>query len=165
MVKIMNKQLIRLLVISFLLTILVSTACRKENAPEIVFENSDIVISSPYIIEGAGSISAAYLHINNKSSVSEKLISVNSNLGTAMLHQTIIKNGIVRMQHLTDGIEISPGSHLHLEPGSFHVMLNNLQRNLVSGEKIELILEFQNIGRIAIEVPVIKSTERGDHSH
>ena len=69
------------------------------------------------------------------------------------------------MRHMVGGIEIASKSHLHLEPGSFHVMLNNLPSNLSVGDKIELILEFKNSGQLTIEVPVIKSSEHAGHTH
>ena len=161
----MHKTLFQVSIFSLLLTTLLSLACADQNSSEVVLEKNGIEISSPYIFESASNTSAAYFHINNKTSVSEILLSVDSISGTAMLHETITSDGMVQMRYLVEGIEISPKSHLHLEPGSFHVMLNNLPSNLSFGDKIELILEFKNSGQLTIEVPVIKSTEHAGHTH
>mgnify|MGYP006123509717 FL=1 len=161
----MNKILIRLSIVSLLLTILFGTACTDQKASEVVLEKDGIEISLPYILENASNTAAAYLHINNTTSTSEILVIVDSNFGTAMLHETITKDEMVQMRHLAKGIEILPKSHLYLEPGSFHVMLNNLPSKLSSGDKVELILHFKNRGQLTIDVPVIKSTEHVGHSY
>lgn len=163
--KLMHKVLFRLFIFALLLTILLNFACADQNSSEVVFEKNGMEITSPYIFESASNTSAAYFHINNKTSVSEVLMSVESNSGTAMLHETITNDGMVQMRHMVGGIEIASKSHLHLEPGSFHVMLNNLPSNLSVGDKIELILEFKNSGQLTIEVPVIKSSEHAGHTH
>jgi len=161
----MNKTLIRLSIVFLLLTILFGTACTDQKISEVVLEKDGIEIFLPYILENASNTSAAYFHINNTTSIPETLVIVDSNLGIATLHETITKDGMVQMRYLANGIEILPKSHLHLEPGSFHVMLNNLPSKLSTGDKVELILHFKNSGQFTIEVPVIKSTEHTGHSH
>jgi copper(I)-binding protein len=62
-------------------------------------------------------------------------------------------NGVSSM-HEVDGVDIPAGGSAELKPGSYHVMLIGLQRDLKEGDLVTVTLTFQNGGQIAVEAPV-----------
>lgn len=85
------------------------------------------------------------------------------------LHTTQMENGVVKMRRL-QAIEVGPSEPTVLEPGGMHIMLLNLQQPLKPGSKILVELEFEQTGKLQLEVPVYDAQEMpntvdGDHSH
>lgn len=114
--------------------------------------------STPAAAEGGhatmGANSAAYLTLRNTGGTADKLLKVDCDAAQAVeLHQTSMQDGVMRMQPV-DGIEIPANGEAKLEPGGLHVMLIGLQQDLVAGEKLKLILVFENAGEIAIEAEI-----------
>lgn len=64
--------------------------------------------------------------------------------GTTELHQTIITDGVMKMQHAEGGIEISAGGEARLEPGGYHVMCIDKASEFKVGDIIPLTLTFEN---------------------
>ena len=99
---------------------------------------------------------ALYFDIQNSHSESDILIRASSpNAKSAMLHQTERKNNITSMKHLMNGIKIPANENVSLKPGSYHIMLSGLDKNLKLGDKIQVTLEFNNSGPVTLE-PILK---------
>lgn len=101
-----------------------------------------------------GMNSAAYMVIENKGAAPDRLVDVASDSAKMVqLHQTSMKDGIMKMEHLPDGAEIPAGGSLVLKPASYHVMLLDAQK-LAPGASIKVTLKFENAGSVTIDVPV-----------
>ena len=99
---------------------------------------------------------ALFLDLQNSHSESDILIRASSpNAKSAMLHQTERKNNITSMKHLMNGIKIPANENVSLKPGSYHIMLSGLDKNLKLGDKIQVTLEFNNSGPVTLE-PILK---------
>ena len=99
---------------------------------------------------------ALFLDLQNSHSESDILIRASSpNAKSVMLHQTERKNNITSMKHLMHGIKIPANENVSLKPGSYHIMLSGLDKNLKLGDKIQVTLEFNNIGPVTLE-PILK---------
>jgi hypothetical protein len=61
--------------------------------------------------------------------------------------------GVMRMREV-EAIELPAGETTALEPGGLHVMLFELESNLVEGETFPLTLSLENGGEIELEVQV-----------
>ena len=59
-----------------------------------------------------------------------------------------------------DAIDIPAHGQLTLEPGGYHVMLINLTKPLVAGDRLPLTLQFEHAGQMDITVK-IKSSDAG----
>jgi uncharacterized surface protein with fasciclin (FAS1) repeats/copper(I)-binding protein len=102
-----------------------------------------------------GSVSAAYLVITNNGEEDVTLVSANAAAaGTTEVHQTIVENDVARMEEMADGLVIPAGESVALEPGGFHVMMLDLEENLVEGSTTVITLEFDNGESLLIEAPV-----------
>jgi copper(I)-binding protein len=51
-------------------------------------------------------------------------------------------------------VEIPAGGTLELKPGSYHIMLIGLSKDLVVGEKIEITLKFEKAGEVKVTAEV-----------
>jgi copper(I)-binding protein len=60
----------------------------------------------------------------------------------------------VAMMMPVERIDIAPGSSVQLAPGGYHIMLIDLQRNLVGGEAFTVTLHFEGHADIEVEVSV-----------
>ncbi|QYK51883.1 MAG: copper chaperone PCu(A)C [Anaerolineales bacterium] len=52
-------------------------------------------------------------------------------------------------------VELAAGHEIAFEPGGYHIMLINLQRELVAGDTFELTLHFEHAEDMTIEVKVV----------
>jgi len=99
--------------------------------------------------------SAAYLVIDNKGDKADRLISVASDVAEIVeLHETTMKDGIMKMSLVADGAEIPASGSLTLKPASYHIMLMKVRKDLAPGTIFKLTLEFQNAGKTTVDVTV-----------
>ncbi len=108
--------------------------------------------------EGSGSKmtanGAAYMLIANQGETNDKLLGVTSDVAQFVeVHKTEMQDGVMRMQQV-EFIEIPAKSQVELKPGGYHVMLIGLNRDLVPGDKIQLLLNFEKAGDISVEAEV-----------
>ena len=105
-------------------------------------------------------ITAGYIKIENKNEKNERLISVESNFSKRTeLHYMNIKNDIMIMKHLEDGVLIKSKSKINLKPRSFHIMFIDLTKsfNKTSYQKVKF--NFENAGSIIINMPIINKAK------
>ena len=103
---------------------------------------------------------SGYIKIENKNEKNERLISVESNFSKRTeLHYMNIKNDIMIMKHLEDGVLIKSKSQINLKPGSFHIMFIDLTKsfNKTSNQKVKF--NFENAGSIIINMPIINKAK------
>jgi len=102
---------------------------------------------------------AAYGVIKNSGVEADTLIDISSDAAMVMLHKTEINSGMAKMIHMPN-LVIEAGSELVLEPMSYHLMLSDLSEDVFKqGETIMLLLEFEKMGVIKIEVPIVPAWE------
>ena len=103
-----------------------------------------------------GGLSAAYLTISNGSEADDALVDVSApDVATSVsLHETTTgDDGMTGMYH-TPSIAVPAGGTVALEPGGYHVMLEGLQRNLVAGETVRIVLTFERAGPLTVDALV-----------
>ena len=108
---------------------------------------------------------ALYFTLHNTTDQTVRLTSVSVDDMTAEMHESIMENGVARMEARPDGFEIPPGEHLMLAEGGKHVMLMGIKEPLAAGTEIEVTLEFEGADPVTFMAPV--SEEAGpamDHS-
>jgi periplasmic copper chaperone A len=132
------------------------------------------------MVAGAG---AAYMVIENKASAADFLLGGSSDVAKAVeVHETVaIPEGsaapmestgtggmespaaspggmgtggsMMGMQKM-DRLEIPAGGSVELKPGSYHIMLIGLTRELKAGEKIDITLKFEKAGDVKVTAEV-----------
>jgi copper(I)-binding protein len=103
-------------------------------------------------------VGGAYFTILNRGHQPDTLLSLASPAASMVeLHRTTIENGLARMRP-AGAVEIAPGQTVTAGPGGLHVMLVGLQRPLVAGSRVPLVLTFRRAGAITVQVDVQPAT-------
>ena len=118
--------------------------------------NAHIEVSNSWARLIPNGMGALFLEIQNSHPESDILTQASSpNARSVMIHQTERKNNITSMKHLMKGINIPANGNISLKPGSYHIMLSGLDKDLKLGDKIEVTLEFNKNESITV-TPVLK---------
>jgi len=71
-----------------------------------------------------------------------------------MIHLSqLVLDGSLKMD-IRKSIALPASSKIELGPGSFHIMLIHLKQDLNSGDKALVTLHFQNLGNLAVIIPI-----------
>jgi copper(I)-binding protein len=70
------------------------------------------------------------------------------------VHETVMDGEVMKMQMLSAGLEVPARGEVLLKPGSYHVMLIGMKRNLEVGETFTLDLQFEKSGTITVQPEV-----------
>jgi copper(I)-binding protein len=74
--------------------------------------------------------------------------------GAVELHETVMNDGVMQMQHLPAGIPIQAGAVVALEPGGMHIMCLDKNADLVSGESVSVTLVFGTASSQVVEFEI-----------
>ena len=115
-------------------------------------------------------ITAGYIKIENKNEKNERLISVVSDFSKRIeIHDMYIKNNIMIMKHLEQGVLIKSKSQLDFKPGSLHIMFIDLTKSLNKTNLQKVKFNFKNAGSIVVNMPIMderkKLNEKKKHHH
>ena len=70
------------------------------------------------------------------------------------VHEIVTEGASAMMRPVEGGIPVDPGGRVSLEPGGYHVMLLGVEEIPEPGATFEVVLEFENAGRMTITVHV-----------
>ncbi|MEM8877129.1 MAG: copper chaperone PCu(A)C [Pseudomonadota bacterium] len=104
---------------------------------------------------GGAKMGGGYTTITNTGSEPDRLVSASTDASARVeIHEMGMTEGVMKMRELEGGLEIPPGETVSLEPGGFHVMFMGLNAPLKQGEAIEVTLQFEKAGEIAVMMPI-----------
>lgn len=84
-------------------------------------------------------VAGAFMDIT--SPVPARLVKVESPVaGTVQIHSMAMKNGVMEMRELPEGLELAANKKVALAPGGYHIMLMDLKKPLAAGETVPLVL-------------------------
>lgn len=121
-----------------------------------VFESGPLVVSHPWARASAPTArnGAAYMKIESAPGARDRLIGARSPVAEAVeVHETTVTDGIARMRRVPE-IGISSDHPVVLAPGGMHLMLIGLKSPLKEGDLFPLVLTFEKIGEVAVDVIV-----------
>ena len=122
----------------------------------------DITIKHPMSPATTGKTSAGYMMISNTSAVADRLIAAEADFPRVEMHNTIVTDGVAKMQKQT-AIEIPAGGQAQFAPGGLHIMFMGLSQHLMDGDSIPATLVFENAGRVDITFHVKPRAYIADH--
>ena len=133
------------------------------------YAEGDVVITDAWVREvpPGATVSAAYLTIENRGDMADKLMTVSSDAAENVeVHMSSVdEKGVAKMEMIKI-LELPPGEKVELKPGGMHFMLIGLKEPLVGKENVNLILSFDKAEEINIQVPVKSMKNSGeDHHH
>lgn len=131
-------------------TLLLASACQREGS---------LSVNEPWARPGsAGNVGVAYFTINNPTSQPDLLLSADSDVAAqAEIHLSrISEDGTMEMRP-QENVPVPSGGSVAFEPGGFHVMLIDLQQDLLPGDTFDLTLTFQSAGERTVTVEVVEN--------
>ena len=139
------------LVVAMMLAVLTLAACGGPGGTTGGITVSDAWARTSPMMERAG---AAYMVLQNGGATEDKLLSVESDVAkTIELHETKESGGMMQMSPVPN-IPIAAGGKTELKPGGLHVMLIGLNRELKTGDKVQLMLNFEKAGKIPVTAEI-----------
>src|ERR1700678_4591481 len=146
------KQIIGgLLAITLFATLSTAPACAQE------VKAGDLVITQAWsrATPGGAKIGGGYLTIENKGSVSDRLIGAYGEIaGKIEVHEMAMNDGVMTMRPLDNGLTIEPGKTVKLAPGGYHLMMFDLKSPLKQGDKLPVTREFERAGKVKLSFEV-----------
>ena len=98
---------------------------------------------------------AVFMKLVNEGSEAERLVGAKTDVAAVVeIHESRMEGDVMTMVFLPDGLEIPAQGEVLLKPGSYHLMLIGLQRDLHQGDTITLALEFERSGTVRVEAQV-----------
>ena len=104
---------------------------------------------------GGVDLAGGYLKITNTGKDADRLTGGNFDRAKKVeVHTMTTEDGVMKMRHLADGLEIPAGGTVELKPSGLHLMLLGLSAGLKAGESIQGTLTFEKAGAIGVTLSV-----------
>ena len=109
----------------------------------------------------------AYMTIRNQGQEPDRLVAVTSPAaGKVEVHTMEMKDEVMVMRPIEDGLEVPAGKSVSLEPGGLHLMFLDVKTPFAEGAEVPITLEFEKAGKVDINLPVLPArTGRGGAGH
>lgn len=117
-----------------------------------LFPSEDkIIIKDSWIRPSSKNMATAlYLKIENKSVISDTLYQVDCDFaGKVEIHETYSEGDMMGMRKV-DLIVVKGESTFQFKPGSYHIMLMKLKKDINDGDEEEFTFHFKRAGEIKI---------------
>ena len=104
---------------------------------------------------GSDRVTGVFMLIENIGDKSEVLVGAKSDISDEVqVHQTVVDASGMAQMNEVPSIEIPAGGKVELAHGGYHIMANNLTRDLRPGDTFNLTLVFESGLEISVVVPV-----------
>lgn len=116
-------------------------------------------------------VAGGYLTIKNSGGEPDRLVSIASDVSQkAEVHEMAVKDGVMTMRKLDNGLDIPANGKAELAPGGYHLMFIGLNRQPKQGEKFAATLTFEKAGPVTVEFNVeavggAAPKAHGDHAN
>ncbi|MDX1433811.1 MAG: copper chaperone PCu(A)C [Gammaproteobacteria bacterium] len=133
------------------------------------YEHGDIHVMDPWsrALPPVASNGAAYLQLNNRGGVPDRLVGASSPAAERVeIHTHTMDGGMMKMRRV-ESVDLPPGEYVTFEPGALHLMLFGLKQPFVEGETYPVTLQFDHAEPVEVTVtvrPVDAGTSSG-HAH
>jgi len=121
------------------------------------YKAGNLQISQPWTraTPKGAAVAGGYLKITNSGTTPDRLLGGSTAIARRFeLHEMSMDGGMMKMRELKDGLEIAPGATVELKPGAYHIMMMNLSRPLIKGERVKASLNFEKAGKADVEFAV-----------
>lgn len=100
-------------------------------------------------------VGAGYMTILNTADEPDRLLAAGSPAaGRVQIHRSVKKDGTSSMVHQEGGVVVPPDGRIEFSPGGYHLMLMQLEAPLEQGERVPVILRFEQAGRVEVQFMV-----------
>lgn len=96
-----------------------------------------------------------YFTLINNGDQADRLVSLSTGISDrAEVHEMSMKDGIMSMRELTDGLAVPAHGSVELKSGSFHVMFVRLKQPLKQGGHFSATLTFEKAGPVTVDFAI-----------
>ncbi|WP_020181435.1 copper chaperone PCu(A)C [Methylopila sp. M107] len=100
-------------------------------------------------------VAAGYVTIENGGDASDTLVSATAEIaGRTEIHEMAVKDGVMTMRPLGQGVVVPARGEARLAPGGLHLMFMDLKRQLKQGESFSGALTFEKAGDVKVTFAV-----------
>jgi hypothetical protein len=100
-------------------------------------------------------VGGGYLTIVNAGTTPDRLLGGSTENARAVeVHQMQMVGDMMKMSEVEGGLEIPAGGSVELTPGGYHLMFMNIIQPLIANECIDVTLNFEKAGAVAIQLPI-----------
>ncbi|WP_150912732.1 copper chaperone PCu(A)C [Marinobacter halotolerans] len=127
----------------------------------------DITVTHPWTrpTPPAVSIGVGYMAISNNGKTEVTFTGGKTPKAKAVsIHQSSMKNDMMTMKPVPDGLPIPAGETVLLEPSGYHLMLEGLTGAITSGETVPMTLTFDGAGPVEVELQTM-DMDPTEHKH
>jgi copper(I)-binding protein len=110
------------------------------------------------------SVAAVYLRIAGGGQADRLLKATTARAGMTQIHRITETEGMSRMRPV-ESVDIPAHETVSFDPRGLHLMLMNLARPLVAGERFPVTLTFAQAGPVEVEVTVLSPDESAPPGH
>lgn len=141
----------RMLMIASLAALLTASAAAAHD-----YKLGELRIEHPYAraTPEMAKTGVVYMTIENQGGGDTLISARTSAAASAMLHESRMQDGVMRMRALQGGLPLPAGGTVALAPGRRHIMLMGLKAPLQEGGHFPLTLRFEKAGDITVDVSV-----------
>jgi periplasmic copper chaperone A len=117
----------------------------------------DLVITQAWAraTPNGAKIGGGYVTIENKGAAPDRLIGGSTEAAVRLeVHEMAMKDGVMKMRPLDNGLTIDPGKTVKFAPGGYHLMMFDLKSPLKQGDTVPITLKFEKAGEVKVSLAV-----------
>jgi len=124
---------------------------------------AEIEIHDAYARSSNAMAGAAFMVIHNRGDTDDRLIGVTSDASQRVELHTHVEdeNGVMRMLHVEEGLDLPAGGEIIMQRGAEHVMFMGLNTPFDQDAVITITFHFEQADDLVVEIPV--DLDRVDH--
>lgn len=151
-------------IVTVLVAVAAMASCRARQAddspPLANVRVGDLVISDGYVAAPmVDHLTMAYFTMENIGTEPDALVSASSDVAARIEFLSQVLDGPLGRRSPVERIVVAPGHAVTLEPGGFHLILEDLRVPLAPGDSVTLRLQFERAGRTQVRLPVLPQIE------
>jgi len=101
-------------------------------------------------------VRAGYMTIHNPGAAAVGIVSIRSDaFASVEVHRSVMKDGMMHMEPVA-ALNIAPGATVQLAPGGYHLMMMQPLQATRPGQRIEIVLQFDDGSEQRLTMTVIK---------
>jgi len=110
-------------------------------------------------------VTSAYFLLRNAHTEAHELVGVEVAFAErAEIHSHAMEEGMMRMRKEAS-VTIPAEGHLRFSSGGYHVMIFDLDSRMLSGDPLELVLEFADGSKKSVSASAVSVFDRPHHHH
>tara|TARA_Y100000385_G_scaffold60770_1_gene59264 strand:- start:396 stop:845 length:450 start_codon:yes stop_codon:yes gene_type:complete len=118
------------------------------------YQAGDLTITDAFSYPTTGRSGAGYFTLTNDGAA-DALLDVEADYPKVMLHKSMMKDGVMTMEHQMR-VVVPPQGEIEFAPGGYHVMFMGLKEGWGVGDDIKATLIFEKSGSLEVTFKVIE---------